>query len=85
MCGSCQFIAETGAEGAAAVCSGCCAARAMAAHSVRETGQALRRQGDGDRLDISRDFSCFLCNGHVVVQGCITLEPSFVRLSVATG
>ena len=44
-----------------------------------------REGGAGERVDISRDFCCFLCNGFVVIQGLITLQPSFVRLSTCVG
>ena len=39
----------------------------------------------GGKVDISRDFCCFLSNGFQVVLGTITLEPAFVRLSIAGG
>ena len=38
-----------------------------------------------DSGDISKTFTCFLCNGYTVLLGLITLEPKVVQLSMANG
>lgn len=36
---------------------------------------------DENKVDISREFTCFLSNGIATLLGTITLESNFVRLS----
>ncbi len=36
-------------------------------------------------LDISREFSCFLCNGYITLLGSITMETNSLRLAAANG
>ena len=55
------------------------------AASFRSQSQDGETEWQDEKADISREFCCFLCNGIMVVQGKITLEPAFIRLSTANG
>ena len=40
---------------------------------------------DTENIDISREFTGFLCNGHVTLLGSIKLESNLVRLTENSG
>ena len=40
---------------------------------------------NGQAVDVSREFTCFLCNGYMTMLGSIQVEEQFIRLRAANG
>ncbi len=40
---------------------------------------------DDRAVDVTHEFSCFLCNGYSTVLGSIKMEDQFLRLATANG
>ncbi len=38
------------------------------------------RRSESPEVDITNEFTCFMCNGHVTLLGIIRLEPDIIRL-----
>ena len=59
--------------------------KSMSQAQLQAVSEGQERREGGGKVDISREFCCFLSNGFMMVLGAITLEPAFVRLSTANG